>query len=286
MNKRLSFVSLAILLVLGLGATGATGATAHPSGAKAAKTQVAEFYVGTAPGVVCVIEDEPANAEVVCYSMRSGFSQKATLEIDGGLTLCAGHGRESEIRCQLGNAGEHTPRYNAGRQITVGRFRCVVQRAGVRCTVIASGKGFQMTADKTIPVGGAGVHPAPLHLSNFLSPDRKVWCGIGEGREAFCGTGGASGKEPQSLARLGSDGTVTVCSIAVPTPTPSNGCIQNWDAQAPVLLYGQESELDGIRCTSAPNGITCTAVAGAGGGTRKGFRVSKDEAVRVGVGAS
>jgi hypothetical protein len=278
-NKGLGFVALAILLVLGLGTT---GAIAHPPSATAAKTQVAEFYVGTARGVVCVIEDEPDNVEVVCYSTRPGFSQKAMLDAGGGLSLCAVHGRESEIRCQLGNAGERTPTLNAGRRITIGRFRCLVLHAGVRCTVIATGKGFLMTADKTVPVGGASIHPAPVHLPNFLSPDRKVWCGIGEGREAFCGTGGSgmSSNEPQSLATLGNDGKVTLCSVAVPTANDS--CIQNWDANAPILRYGQVSELDGAHCTSAPNGITCTTVAGAGAGTGKGFRVSKDEAVRVG----
>jgi hypothetical protein len=46
-----------------------------------------------------------------------------------------------------------------------------------------------------------------------------------------------------------------------------------------VLQYGQQSEAGGVLCTSARNGITCTASAGAGRG--KGFRVSATEAVRA-----
>jgi hypothetical protein len=42
----------------------------------------------------------------------------------------------------------------------------------------------------------------------------------------------------------------------------------------------KRSEEEGIRCTSAPNGITCVKVSGPGKG--KGFRVNKDEAIRVG----
>jgi len=62
-------------------------------------------------------------------------------------------------------------------------------------------------------------------------------------------------------------------------PTSSEGCIQNWDASAPVLQYGQQSELEGVLCTSEPSGITCIKVSGVGSG--KGFRVNTDEAVKV-----
>lgn len=58
------------------------------------------------------------------------------------------------------------------------------------------------------------------------------------------------------------------------------GCFQNWNKNAPILRYGQSDLYDGIRCTSTPNGITCTVVAGTGKG--KGFRINKDEAVEVG----
>jgi hypothetical protein len=58
------------------------------------------------------------------------------------------------------------------------------------------------------------------------------------------------------------------------------GCYQNWVKTLPILQYGQETEFGGFRCTSAPTGITCVTVAGAGAG--KGFRVSSTEAVEVG----
>jgi len=46
-----------------------------------------------------------------------------------------------------------------------------------------------------------------------------------------------------------------------------------------VLQYGQQSELEGVLCTSEPSGITCIKVSGVGSG--KGFRVNTDEAVKV-----
>jgi hypothetical protein len=114
-----------------------------------------------------------------------------------------------------------------------------------------------------------------LHLSEFLSPDRKVWCAIG--RSGFCGT--APNAEPNLEAKFGSGGSVTICHVAV--PTFSEGCLQNEPlANTPILRVGQATEREGVRCTSASSGIICTIVAGAGKG--KGFRINRREAVRVG----
>ena len=54
------------------------------------------------------------------------------------------------------NTGEHrggTPTLAYGRQITVGRFRCLSLQIGVRCTVIQSGKGFLINRDGVTRVG-------------------------------------------------------------------------------------------------------------------------------------
>ena len=58
------------------------------------------------------------------------------MDARGRLRICSG----SEARCKLGNAGEDVPVLAYGRQITVGRFRCLSLRSGVRCTVIRIGR--------------------------------------------------------------------------------------------------------------------------------------------------
>jgi hypothetical protein len=204
------------------------------------------------------------------------------LEPDGTIVTCS----SSNVRansCEVGNAGERTPTFGYGHAVTVGRFRCTVLRRGVRCVVTATGKGFLFSPARTTAVGGATVRVAPLHLTNFLSPDKKVWCGIG--------TSGAScGTYPEPPTRSGEvkpDGHVTLCTVLnLEYPdgahTPA-GCYQNWPTpteKIPALGLGKETEVGGFRCTSAANGITCVTVAGAGPG--RGFRINKDEVVEVG----
>lgn len=148
--------------------------------------------------------------------------------------------------------------------------------------MLTTGKGFLINRDKLVPVGGATVKIAPLRLEDFLSPDKKVWCQITSySPSAQCGT---YPNPPTWAAQLDNTGKVTLCEVLrLEYPNGAHvpaGCFQNWDTKLPVLQYGQETEAEGFRCTSAPNGITCTVVAGAGKG--KGFRVSKKEAVAVG----
>jgi hypothetical protein len=228
---------------------------------------------------------------VHCQSERTVggyFAQVAELQPDGSVTFCSTHSLR-HLSCNLGNAGEHAPRLGYGRTVSVGPFRCGPLRRGIRCTVISSGRGFLLTRSGLLAVGGAIVRPAPLHLSGFLSPTRKVWCAIGEGRQAFCGAGQTTQGMgyPSAQADFDPDGTVHICFIAHEAEAPllhgvPQGCLQNWDSAAPILPYGQASELEGVRCTSAIAGITCVSVTGASKG--KGFRVCSSEAVDV-VGA-
>jgi hypothetical protein len=211
----------------------------------------------------CGLVDEPGTfVGVNCESIRIGplYGQKATLDANGHAVLCREHGQDNH--CNLGNSGEdRVPTLGYGRQIRVGRFRCRVLQTEVKCTVISTGKGFLMNRDKLAPVGGATVSTPPLQLSNFLSPDHKVWCGIGEGRHPFC----VAGQTPQgrgypsASAELEGGGKVRVCFIAQESEAPlfhgsPEGCAQNWDAKAPILPYGQQTELEGVLCTSATNG--------------------------------
>jgi hypothetical protein len=112
-----------------------------------------------------------------------------------------------------------------------------------------------------------------VHLDNFLSPDRKVWCRITKDateNDAWCGT-----ETPSRLATVKPSGAVTVCNGTSP-----GDCLQNWDDHATVLRYGQGSELYGYRCVSQKNGITCTVIAGAGQG--KGFLINAAGVTKVG----
>jgi hypothetical protein len=85
--------------------------------------------------IECALVDNRTSAGAECWSFRP--PQKVKLYPRGRITICRG----SEARCKIGNLGE-APMLGYGRQITVGRFRCLSLKPGVKCTVIQSGKGF------------------------------------------------------------------------------------------------------------------------------------------------
>jgi len=105
---------------------------------------------------------------------------------------------------------------------------------------------------------------------DFYSPDRKVWCQISKNGKSpsdlFCGT-----KDYMHSATLKS--VVTVCHA------PANDvCLQNWNPDAEVLGLGQKLTLNGFRCSTEADAVTCAAVA-----TGKGFRISSaGEITRLG----
>jgi hypothetical protein len=286
MRKGLSVVAVGFVVALTLSAPSALA-----TGRGRASVNHRVFKAPRGLGVYyCGLADKPGTfVGVYCQSVRVRplYQQNVTLDANGHAVLCREHGQDNH--CNLGNSGEDpVPTLAYGRQIRVGRFRCQVLHTGVRCTVIATGRGFLITRDKLVPVGGATVSTPPLHLSNFLSPDRRVWCGIGEGRQPFCVAGQTPQGQgyPSASAELEGDGNVRICFIAQESEAPllhgfPEGCAQNWDAKAPILRYGQQTELEGVLCTSATGGITCTALAGAAKG--KGFRVNANEAVVVGA---
>jgi hypothetical protein len=268
-------VALTLLCFAGLSSASDSGASSHLTPARSSRRDAAEFY---APHAVGRIECGVYLDDVHCQSERASgpfFAQVAEMSPDGEPTFCSTRSLR-RLSCDLGNAGEHTPTLQVGHSVTVGPFRCTMLHSGVKCTTGMGGKGFLLTPHQMIAVGGAVARPAPLHLTSFLSPDHKVWCGMGEGR-AFCGTGLADLHQsyPTGLAQL-EGGKVSVCFYAHESEAPllhgyHEGCLQNWDEKAPVLSYGKSSELEGIRCTSAANGITCST------STTKGFRVSATE---------
>jgi hypothetical protein len=116
-----------------------------------------EFYVGTARGVTCGMSAD----QVLCENLDLDNNERVTLTADGTVRLCRATGDASKANpCNLGNAGEGTPTYAAGKHVGVGAFACDVTATGVRCVVTASGKGFDMTAaDAVTAVGGASIVP-------------------------------------------------------------------------------------------------------------------------------
>jgi len=258
------------------------GALAAPTPASARVTAREFFARGAGGHVSCAIYDGYAGGhEALCEEISARRVALARLTPEGTVLTCESrHPRTST--CEVGNVGERTPTYGYGHGVSVGRFRCTVLRAGVRCVVAATGRGFLFGRHGTGAVGGASIRPAPLRLESFLSPDRKVWCSILAGPPASAGCG-TEPTPPTHSAQVDANGEVTLCSVSkLEYPGGSrapNGCYQNWDPHLPVLAVGQEVELGGFRCVSAANGITCTVISGAGAG--RGFRVSAAEAVEV-----
>ncbi len=267
-----------MLLALAVGATAMSPGVARANllPARAARLTALEFFAPNPSGrkITCAMYDRPGEpANVLCESYGPGRESTATLDTQGRVGLCATYDFHAKP-CPLGNAGVRTPTLHYGRQVTVGRFVCVVTRRGVICRLRATGAGFIFSPRQESRIGGAT--PAPLQLSEFQSPDHEVWCETG----VFCATGLSRNAAPESrvsLAQLSPEGKVSTC---VHDHDVAPGfCVQNWNEQAPVLAYGEQDEAHGVLCTSANDGITCTKVLGAGQGN--GFRINKAEIVEL-----
>ena len=87
---------------------------------------------------------------VTCITYGTTISQTVTLTAKGVVKICTQHGLTST--CPSGNFGEHTPNYKPGKTVTLKPFRCQVLKAGTKCTLISSGKGFLIEKTKTIRI--------------------------------------------------------------------------------------------------------------------------------------
>jgi hypothetical protein len=101
--------------------------------------------------IACGMYDDSGFRSVDCQSFAPKLSQTAKLNLSGHLAICQDRGTQN--RCNIGNPGEGTPTLGYGKQITVGRFRCLSLRSGMRCTVIRSGKGFLINSASVRRVG-------------------------------------------------------------------------------------------------------------------------------------
>jgi hypothetical protein len=122
----------------------------------------------------------------------------------------------------------------------------------------------------------------PVHLSDFLSPDRKIWCLLNDSpgvREAACFydanrfTGGQ-----EYSAYLRPNGQLDTCAWQ-PTQSGLEACVQNWDPSAPVLKSGQVDVIYQYRCQAIGNAITCMVDTGKGKG--KGFTITDTGATPI-----
>jgi hypothetical protein len=103
-------------------------------------------------GVQCGMSDQPGpnGVGITCQSVRIRpklYQQQVTMSANGRVSICRDRGLRN--RCNLGNSGEEpVPTYKYGTDVTVGRFRCRVHKSGVRCTVVATGKGFVISRNR------------------------------------------------------------------------------------------------------------------------------------------
>jgi hypothetical protein len=248
------------------------GATAATTTAKAAS-----FY-SPSHNLSCEIDDgHAALVRVYCQSLNPPHSVQ--MGLDGQLKICSG--ASAATRC-LGNAGEHTPILGYGKQVTVGRFRCRSEQAGVTCTVVRSGKGFLINTAGVTPVGKQATEGAAaaavLHVRYFKSPTGNISCSLGDEEDADCRTW----NPPQSVA-MNQDGDAKICSGSrrctgpCGPVNPPAACTADTSV---VLAYGQRNEFANYRCVSATTGVTCTVIAGTGKG--KGFLINSAGVKRVG----
>lgn len=121
----------------------------------------------------------------------------------------------------------------------------------------------------------APVAGSPRHLSEFLSPDRKIWCVLNNGpglREADCVYAAHRSVPSQEYgAVLHPNGKLVTCAWH-PGQNPLDVCVQAWNPSATVLRSGHVDVIYQYRCQATRTAITCTVDTGRGKG--KGFRIS------------
>jgi hypothetical protein len=96
---------------------------------------VSRSFYTPSQNIWCSLGDSSDYRGVSCASVKAPQSVK--MDASGQLKICQGR------RCLgCGCRPDGIPTLGYGKQITVGRFRCLSQSSGVTCKVIQSGKGF------------------------------------------------------------------------------------------------------------------------------------------------
>jgi hypothetical protein len=113
------------------------------AGAATAQAKVA-WFLSPSGNLGCEVADhDPRGAYAFCQSNQR--PQTVRMAVSGRLRICRG------VHC-LGDPPENTPTLPYGRRVRVGRFGCTSEQAGIRCTVIATGKGFVLDRKTVRPI--------------------------------------------------------------------------------------------------------------------------------------
>jgi hypothetical protein len=121
----------------------------------------------------------------------------------------------------------------------------------------------------------APVAGSPVHLAEFLSPDRNIWCVLNDmpgDREGDCFyDANRSIASQEYAANLRPNGHLGTCAWQPSQPGVA-GCVQNWNPSAIVLKSGQVDVIYQYRCQATHSAVTCTIDTGAALG--KGFTIT------------
>jgi hypothetical protein len=119
--------------------------------AKAAKSRTNATFYSPSRNISCEMNDGRTGVGSFVYCQTWKRPQSVHMGLDGRLKVCRDASTTS-THC-LGNPGEGTPVLGYGKQISLKHFRCRSAQAGVTCTVIKTGKGFQISKSGVKRVG-------------------------------------------------------------------------------------------------------------------------------------
>jgi hypothetical protein len=100
------------------------------------QAQTSDAFFSPSRKIFCWMDDDGQKALVGCQTFNKPPQEMVTMGAEGRLKIR----RIPASQCGCTPDGPRTLGY--GKQVTVGRFRCLSLRSGMRCTVIRSGKGF------------------------------------------------------------------------------------------------------------------------------------------------
>lgn len=119
-------------------------------------------FVSPSRNLSCEMADRDGRGSYVhCQSKRLAHSVR--MSPNGRLRLCRG------ASC-LGDPAANTRVLGYAQRITIGRFQCASRRAGIRCTVIRSGKGFLIDNTRVHRVGGPASGGSSYHAYQLPWP--------------------------------------------------------------------------------------------------------------------
>ena len=101
-----------------------------------------------APGVTtsCEMDYEMPKLGTIAFCQTYPHTESALLRADGRVTICHG------LKC-IGNPPDQVPTLVYGAWLTAGPIRCTSLRAGVKCVVAKTGRGFLISPTSIKRVG-------------------------------------------------------------------------------------------------------------------------------------